>query len=90
MAQSQDRQLAQCVDLSSYVRADGKTQQTALMRLDNNENKDFEVLFSKYFSPVKGKFYSPVIDVVTVAKVSERTQKAYTKQQVVVHWQEVK
>lgn len=90
MAQAQDRQLAQCVELGSYQRADGKTQETAKFHLDNDDRREFEVLCNKYFKPVKGKFYSPIIDVISVAKYSEAKRRAYNKNQVVVRWQEVK
>jgi len=89
MAKSQDRQLAQCVELSSYVNKDGKTQETAKLQLDHNESKVFEVLCGKYFKPIEGKYYYPVIDVVAVAKYSEAKKKAYNKNQTVIHWVEV-
>jgi hypothetical protein len=58
------------------------------MRLDGNESKDFELLSSKYFKAVKGKYYFPVVDVVLVAKVSPRTNRPYNRATVVVHWHE--
>ena len=87
-SQTESGQFAQCLELSSYQGSDGKTHETCLMRLDNSESKDFEVPVSKYFKPVKNHYYVPEVDVITVAKVSERTGKPYTKAQVVVRWLE--
>jgi len=78
-------QYAQCIELSSYEGSDGKTHETALMRLDNKEGKDFEVFVTKYFNPVVGKIYYPDIDVKAVARTSSKG-KAYVKHQVVVNW----
>jgi len=89
MAKPHDRQLAQCVDTSSYTDKEGKIRETAKLQLDNNEMKEFEVLCSKYFKPIKGRMYFPVIDVISVAKYSEAKKKAYNKNQAVIHWQEV-
>jgi len=89
MAKSQDRQLAQCVELSSYMDKEGKTRETAKLRLDNNDTKEFEVAITKYFKPIKDRYYTPIIDVIAVAKYSEAKKKAYNKKQAVIHWEEV-
>jgi len=89
MAKSQDRQLAQCVDISSYTDKEGKTRETAKLQLDNNEMKEFEVPVSRYFKPIKGKYYTPIIDVISVAKYSEAKKKAYNKNQAIIRWEEV-
>jgi len=89
MAKSQDRQLAQCVETSSYTGSDGKERETAKLQLDNNEKMEFEVSCSRYFKPIKGKYYAPVIDVIPVAKYSQIKQRAYNKNQAIIRWQEV-
>jgi hypothetical protein len=89
MAKSQDRQLAQCVELSSYTDREGKTRETAKLRLDNNNAKEFEVAITKYFKPIKDRYYTPIIDVISVAKYSEAKKKAYNKNQAVIQWEEV-
>jgi hypothetical protein len=89
MAKAVDRQSAQCVGLSSYDRSDGKKQEVGVMVLDGNDSKKFEIPVSKYFKPTKDRYYFPVVDVITVARISERTGKAYKKQQVIVEWHEI-
>jgi len=89
MAKAHDRQIAQCIEISGYTDKEGKPRETAKFHLDNNEMKSFEVPVSKYFKPIAGKYYFPVIDVVSVAKYSEAKKKAYNKNQTVIHWQEV-
>jgi hypothetical protein len=71
------------MDLFSYEGSDGKTHETCIMRLDNDEKREFELLVSKFFKHVKSKYYFPVVDVVPVAKISSRTGKPYSKQQLV-------
>jgi hypothetical protein len=89
MAKSQDRQLAQCVELSSYTDKEGKARGIARLRLDNNDMKEFEVAVTKYFKPIKDRYYTPIIDVISVAKYSEAKKKAYNKNQAVIHWEEI-
>jgi hypothetical protein len=99
MATAKDQQVAQCVAIKSYTKKDkagnpvideetGEVVNNEIYHMEL-EGKKFELFQSSYFKAVKGKYYTPSIDVYAKA-YNDKEGKARNRNTVVVNWQEVK
>ena len=89
---SQDeRQLAQCISVRSYMDSNNRSRKSYLMVLgDHEDGEEFEIAETNEFMAEEGKFYFPVVFIGEYAKISARTGKPYIARIPSVAWHEVK